>query len=107
MYYFCQKKLIFYQKNVDISKIKRALVLKGIFSETNMRVYLGAKFVVSSIILTNFGQGGNFTPPPPPPQNKPLKSPPRLWLNNQTKQPCADLNIEIGISKIAIFSKIR
>ena len=33
-YYFCQKILIFCQKNADISKIKKALVLKSIFSET-------------------------------------------------------------------------
>ena len=33
-YYFCYKKQIFYKKNVDISKVNRALVLKGIFSET-------------------------------------------------------------------------
>ena len=29
-----EKMLIFWKKNADISKIKRALVLKGIFSET-------------------------------------------------------------------------
>ena len=46
-----------------------------------MDVYLRAKFEVSSIILTSFRQGGNFTPPPPPPQNKALKSPPRLGLS--------------------------
>ena len=80
MYYFCQKKLIFYQKNVDISKIKRALVLKGIFSETNMRVYLGAKFVVSSIILTNFGQGGNFTPLPSPTSKQTPKKPTQIMV---------------------------
>ena len=43
-----------------------------------MGVYLRAKFEVSSIILTSFKQGGNFTPPLP--QNEPLKSPPRLEL---------------------------
>ena len=32
-----------------------------------MGVYSRAKFQVSSIILTNFRQGGNFTPSPPPP----------------------------------------
>ena len=35
------------QKNADISKIKRALLLKGKFFET-------AKFQVSSLILTSF-----------------------------------------------------
>ena len=34
LYYFCQIMLIFLEKNAGISKIKRALVLKGIFSET-------------------------------------------------------------------------
>ena len=68
-----------FAKNADISKIKRALVLKGMFSETiYVCVYLCAKFEVSSIILTSFRQGGNFTPLPP--QNEPLKSPPRLGL---------------------------
>ena len=33
-YYFCQKMLTFLQKNADMSKIKRELVRKGIFSET-------------------------------------------------------------------------
>ena len=51
-----------------------------------MAVYLRAKFEVSSIILTGSRQGGsNFTSAPPPPQNEPLKSPPRLGLNNATK----------------------
>ena len=37
------------QKHADICKFKRALVLKGIFSEA---------FQVSSIILTSFRRGG-------------------------------------------------
>ena len=50
-----------------------------------MSVYLRAKFEVSSIILTSFGQGegggrGNFISRPP--QNEPLKSPARLGLKN-------------------------
>ena len=45
--------LIFLQKNPDISKIKRALVLKQ-----SMYVYLRAKSEVSNIILTRFRQGG-------------------------------------------------
>ena len=47
-------------RNAYISKFKRALVLKGIFSETNVCVYLRAKFEVSSIILTSFRQGRNL-----------------------------------------------
>ena len=53
-----------------------------------MGVYLHAKFEDSSIILTSFRQGGNFTPlppPPPPPQNKPLKSPPKLGLKGMSR----------------------
>ena len=52
--------LIFYKKDADISKIK------------------GAKFHVSSTILTSFRQGGTFSPAP---KNEPLKSPPRLGLS--------------------------
>ena len=52
--------------------------LKGISFETAyMCVYLCTKFQVSSIILTSFRQGANFTPPPPPRQSEPLKSQPR------------------------------
>ena len=62
------------QKNADISKIKEVLVLKGIFSELGMCVYLRTKFQVSGVILTSFRQAGVILPPPP--QNEPLKSPP-------------------------------
>ena len=48
----------FLQKNAGISKIKRALVLKGIFSETTcVCTYVPTKFHVSSIILMSFRQG--------------------------------------------------
>ena len=47
----------------------------------NMFVYLHTKFHVSSIILTSFKQGVAGSSPPPPHQNGPLKSPPRLRLN--------------------------
>ena len=60
---FWPKNYIFF--NGDISKIKRALVLKDIFSETTYCVYLRAKFQVSSIILTSFRQGGKITPTSP------------------------------------------
>ena len=69
------KDTIFGKKNTDISKIRRVLVLQGIFSETR---YSCVKFEVSSIILKSLRQGDNFTPPPP--QNKPVKSPPVLGL---------------------------
>ena len=47
----------FFAKNADISKIKRALVLNGIFSETTYLFTYVPKFKVSSIILTSFRQG--------------------------------------------------
>ena len=51
------KKADFLQKNADIKKIKRGLILKGIFSETKyVCVYFRVKFEVSSIILTSFRQ---------------------------------------------------
>ena len=34
MLFFAKKTVIFLQKNTDISKIKSALVLKGLFSKT-------------------------------------------------------------------------
>ena len=79
----CCQKADFLEKNADISKIKRTLVLKVIFSRTTC-VYLLIKIQVSSLILTIFrkecgGRGGVILPfYPPPPQNRPLKGPPRL-----------------------------
>ena len=52
------------QKNVNISKIKKAVC----FLKLQMCVYLRTKFQFSGIILTSFRQNG------------PLKSPPRLGL---------------------------
>ena len=63
-------------KNADISKNKRVLILKSIFSENIYVVYLSIKFQISSITLTSFRQGVIL--PPTPLQNKPLKSPPGL-----------------------------
>ena len=56
MLIFCQKK----KKKNTISKVKRALVLKGILPETTYVCFL--------------------TPPIPAIQNEPLKSPPILGL---------------------------
>ena len=65
--------LIFCKNNpTDISKIRKVLVLEGIFSETT---YL----CVSSLILTSFRQGAVILPFPPP-QNQPLRSLPRLGI---------------------------
>ena len=68
---FLWKNADFLQKNADISKIKTALVLKGIFSKIKYVCLLTYQFQVSSIILTSFrqcggegGGGGNFTPLP-------------------------------------------
>ena len=47
----------FLQKNSNISKIERVLVLKDISSETTFSetsVYICTKFQISSIILTSF-----------------------------------------------------
>ena len=63
-----------------------------------MCVYLRTKFQVSSIVLTSFkwgrDGGDHFWPPPPPPpphthtlQNKPLKSLPKLGLNDCDQWP--------------------
>ena len=46
-----------------------------------MYVYLRTKFQVSSLILTSFRLGGNFTLPATP-NNELLKTPPRLGLQN-------------------------
>ena len=63
---FAKKRRFFEEKKkkkADISKIKKALVRKGIFSKTKyVYVYLHAKLQVSSIILKSFRQEGNFPP---------------------------------------------
>ena len=64
------------KKNAGISKIKRALALKLIFSKMTYVCVLTDQFHVSNIILTSLRQGGYTLP-----QNEPLKSPPRLGLN--------------------------
>ena len=63
---FLQKKNAdFLQKDADISKTKRVLVLKVIFSETiYVCVNLRTKFQVSTIIITSFRQGGGGVFPP-------------------------------------------
>ena len=49
--------LIFAKKQADVSKIKKILVLKGIFFvKLQIRLYLRTKFQVYSIILTSFRQ---------------------------------------------------
>ena len=60
------KKCWLFAENADISKIKRALVLKGTFSETKYACVLSAKFHVYIIILTSFRQGWVILPPPSP-----------------------------------------
>ena len=67
-------------KNADVNKIKRALVLKGLFFETTY-VYLRTKFQVSSVILTSFRI---LSPPQSPPKKlhkESLKSLPYLGLS--------------------------
>ena len=49
-------------------------------------MYLSAKFEVSSITRTGFGQeGGGVIPPLTQHQNEPLKSPPRLGLSKNAR----------------------
>ena len=51
----------FFQKNTDISKIKKALVQKDIFPETNYVCVL--TYRISSIILTILRRGVILLPP--------------------------------------------
>ena len=78
-YCFEQKYQFFSKEMLIFGKIEKASVLKGIFSETTICVYLRTKFEVSNIILTSFRQGEGGSPPPPP-ESESLKSPPRLEL---------------------------
>ena len=70
------KKADILKKNAGISKIKRVLALKLIFSKMTYVCELTDQFHVSNIILTSLRQGGYTLP-----QNEPLKSPPTLGLN--------------------------
>ena len=77
--------VIFCKKNAHISKIKRTLGLKGIFSETEyacVLMYQIPSFWPFFIFLMSFRQVGKSIPVPPPhtPQNEPLNIPPRLEL---------------------------
>ena len=80
---FLTKKHWFSTKNADINKIKRALVLKGLFCGTTFVCLL--KYQIPSF-WHNFSKfqarrwGRVILPSPLPPQNKPLKRPPRLAL---------------------------
>ena len=79
MVLFWQKNADFFEKNTDISKIKWALILKGIFTETKYECVL-FKFSVSSITLTDFREGEGVILHLPLTQNESLKRPPRLGL---------------------------
>ena len=73
-------KSCFLEKNVDISKIKRTLVLKFIFSRTTC-VYLRIKFQVSNLTIFRKecrGRGCNFTLLPPTTSKQTPKGPSRL-----------------------------
>ena len=63
-----------------------------------MCMCLRTKFKVSCIILTGCRQGvkGGGILPVPPPQNGPLKSPPRLGLNNAFDFPHAPTALSVG-----------
>ena len=68
--------LTFCTENAEISQIKGILVLKGIFSETTMCLYLRTKPQVFSINLTSFSQVLILIPSPTAKQF--LENPPRL-----------------------------
>ena len=69
---------MFLQKNGDINKSERTLVLKGIFSETTYLYVLPGKFKDSRKTLTSFRHGGGgriilLSPPIPTSKRTPLK----------------------------------
>ena len=72
--------IAFLRKIAAISKIRRVLILEGVFSET-MCLYLRSKFQVPRIILTSFRQGVILLPTSP--QIEPLKGSPRLGLRKK------------------------
>ena len=72
--------------SAEIGKIKEVLVLKGTFSETTMFVYSSTIVQVSSIIPVSSRQRVVLTNLCPIPQNKPLKRPPRLGLNDSIER---------------------
>ena len=81
---FLSKNADFLQINADISKINKALELKGVFYETKYEcvlTYQILKFLV--LFLASFRQGGGVILPPTPLQNRTLKSPPRFGLKIQ------------------------
>ena len=71
---FLQKSVDLLQKNTDISKIKRAFVLKGIFSETKFLFVLTCKIEISGLILASLKQGAQ-------PQNEPPKKPTQIGVS--------------------------
>ena len=77
----------FYQKNANIRKIKRTLVLKGTFSKTTyvcVLTYIMSRFQHNSKELQT--EGVILYLPLPSPQNGDLKSPPRLGLRENLVQ---------------------
>ena len=81
------KKRYFLHKSANISKVKRALVLKGIFlMKIHMSVYLRAKFEVSSITLMSF-RLGRIILPPPPTSNRTPKKPTQIKVKDCNKKP--------------------
>ena len=77
---FVKKTEDFLQKNSDISRTKRALVLKVVFSETKYACVLTCQIESFYHNSKEFGQGLIL---PSPSQNEPLKSPPRLGVSKQ------------------------
>ena len=86
------KKADFLERNADVSKINRALVLKGIFM--NLFINKVNLYKVYLFILT-----------PCPPQNKPLKNPPRLGLKQRIRYKDFGIYFTEGLSLINIKCK--
>ena len=64
-----------------INKMKRVLVLKGIFSETTYVCVLTYQFQASSIILTSFKQEGGGGVLPPSTSKRTPKKPTQIRVN--------------------------
>ena len=82
-YYFGQKMLIFCKK-ADISKIKKTLVIKGIFSEITYERLLACQILHfqrnSNEFLTG-GGGGIILPPSFHTSKQTPKKPTQIWVN--------------------------
>ena len=80
---FLQKTTDFLQKNIDISKIKRFLVLKGIFSETTYQCVFTYQISSFQHNSSKFQTGGVILPRPLPTSKRVPKKPTQIRVNKQ------------------------